>query len=63
MPLPSLYQTLSKLKHYKMQLKAIETNKAGAPNEGFLQNTLLFFYKDIFCKNIEAEICEILRIF
>ena len=54
MPLPSLYQTLLKLKHY---------NKAGAPNEGFLQNTLLFFYKDILSKNIKAEICEILRIF
>ena len=46
-----------------MQLKAIETNKAGAPNEGFLQKYTLFFYKDIFCKNIEAEICQILRIF
>ena len=25
--------------------------------------TLFFFYKNIFYKNIEAEICEILRIF
>ena len=25
--------------------------------------TTLFFYKNIFYKNIEAEICEILRIF
>ena len=25
-------------------------------------NTLFFFYKNIFYKNIEAEICEILRI-
>ena len=28
----------------------------------FAQYTL-FFYKNIFYKNIEAEICEILRIF
>ena len=27
------------------------------------KNTLFFFYKNIFYKNIEAEICEILRIF
>ena len=27
------------------------------------QNTLFFLYKNIFYKNIEAEICEILRIF
>ena len=27
------------------------------------ENTLFFFYKNIFFKNIEAEICEILRIF
>ena len=26
-------------------------------------NTLFFLYKNIFYKNIEAEICEILRIF
>ena len=26
-------------------------------------NTLFFFYKNIFYKNIEAKICEILRIF
>ena len=26
-------------------------------------NTLLFLYKNIFYKNVEAEICEILRIF
>ena len=26
-------------------------------------HTLFFFYKNIFYKNIEAEICEILRIF
>ena len=26
-------------------------------------NGTLFFYKNIFYKNIEAEICEILRIF
>ena len=26
-------------------------------------NTLFFFYKNIFYKNIEAEMCEILRIF
>ena len=25
-------------------------------------STLFSFYKNIFCKNIEAEICEILRI-
>ena len=25
-------------------------------------DTLFFFYKNIFYKNIEAEICEILRI-
>ena len=28
----------------------------------FRTNTLFFFYKNIFYKNIEAEICEILRI-
>ena len=28
-----------------------------------LGRTLFFFYKNIFYKNIEAEICEILRIF
>ena len=27
------------------------------------QNTLFFFYENIFYKNIEAQICEILRIF
>ena len=27
------------------------------------KNTLLFLYKNIFYKNVEAEICEILRIF
>ena len=26
-------------------------------------STLFFFYKNIFYKNIEAKICEILRIF
>ena len=29
----------------------------------FHNDTLFFFYKNIFYKNIEAEICEILRIF
>ena len=29
----------------------------------FCQDTLFCFYKNIFYKNIEAEICEILRIF
>ena len=28
----------------------------------FSQATLFFFYKNIFYKNIDAEICEILRI-
>ena len=28
-----------------------------------LPTTLFFFYKNIFYKNIEAEMCEILRIF
>ena len=30
---------------------------------GQSRDTLFFFYKNIFYKNIEAEICEILRIF
>ena len=30
---------------------------------GGLDITLFFFYKNTFYKNIEAEICEILRIF
>ena len=29
----------------------------------FAKHTLFFFYKNTFYKNIEAEICEILRIF
>ena len=28
-----------------------------------LQTCTLFFYKNIFCKNMDSEICEILRIF
>ena len=31
--------------------------------DGSWLHTLFFFYKNIFYKNIEAEICEILRIF
>ena len=30
--------------------------------ELYVRHTLFFFYKNIFYKNIEAEICEILRI-
>ena len=33
------------------------------PGAHVLLITLFFFYKNIFYKNIEAEICEILRIF
>ena len=41
--------------------KAIERGRT--LSGGVQRNTLFFFYKNIFYKNIEAEICEILRIF
>ena len=31
--------------------------------DGEIDTYTLFFYKNIFFENIEAEICEILRIF
>ena len=34
-----------------------------SPRGSTHRNTLFFFYKNIFYKNIEAEICEILGIF
>ena len=33
------------------------------PVSSVFNDTLFFFYKNIFYKNIETEICEILRIF
>ena len=44
-----------------------EIPQLNAPSQSahprILNLTLFFFYKNIFYKNIEAEICEILRIF
>ena len=51
--------------HYFLWCPVINrgTKFAFAINALVKYTTLFFFYKNIFYKNIEAEICEILRIF
>ena len=48
------------------QIKANNNNNNNSiiyPRQYYCYSTTLFFYKNIFYKNIEAEIGEILRIF
>ena len=59
---PILRKQHAYMQHHTTQCHAMTHYTAPLQDKLFVSNTLFFFYKNIFYKNIEAEICEILRI-